>query len=214
MSQIKVSKPSIKPSVEYNQLKIDRLEDEERYEGFLCQNQTIKKQYAKHTRIVGAVFRGTVFDKWDVESMDFIDVRFEECDLSSCRFIASRFERVEMINCRISGAVFSDTQFQDCRITKTKADYAVFGFAVLKNCFFKETSFDEGNFQNAVFKRVGFEKCTMCGAQLSGAKLSGLDMREVDLRGAGVRIEDLKNVKVTSFQAVELSRLLGVIVED
>ncbi len=49
-------------------------------------------------------------------------------------------------------------------------------------------------------------------ADLTGAKLRGTDFRGADIEGITVRAEDLRGAVVTPAQAIELARLLGIVI--
>ena len=49
-------------------------------------------------------------------------------------------------------------------------------------------------------------------ADLSGARLNNTNLRGADIDGLAVRAEDLKGALVTAPQAMDLARLLGLVI--
>ena len=49
-------------------------------------------------------------------------------------------------------------------------------------------------------------------ADLTGAKLKGADLRGADIEGITARAEDVRGAIVTPAQAMELARLLGLVI--
>lgn len=214
MSSVKIVKPRIKPSAEYNRIRLRGLEEEDAYYDFLIDEGEVASEYARHVRLSGGQFRNVTFTDTVLESLDLVDARFENCDLSGCKFTDSRFERVEFLGCRLMGTIFSDSTFKDCRFHASKLDYAIFGFAGIKNCLFDESQMVNCNFQDADIKHSGFENSSLIRAQMSGAKLKGIDFTTCEIDGVGIRLEDLKGMIVSPVQAMELSRLMGLVIKD
>lgn len=54
----------------------------------------------------------------------------------------------------------------------------------------------------------------MKGVDFSGTKLKGVDLSTCDIEGINVKLEELRGIKVTPIQAVEFSKMLGVVVVE
>ena len=82
----------------------------------------------------------------------------------------------------------------------------------LTACEFKGSGFQDADFQGANLEglrteRVNFSRCNLCGAKLKDA-----DLRGADIEGLLVRAEDVRGAIVTPPQAMELARLLGLVI--
>jgi uncharacterized protein YjbI with pentapeptide repeats len=50
-------------------------------------------------------------------------------------------------------------------------------------------------------------------SQMSGVTLKGIDMSDCQIQSIGVRAEDLEGLVVSPLQAVDLSKLLGLVIK-
>ena len=72
-------------------------------------------------------------------------------------------------------------------------------------------------FGDCRFERVEFAQCDLTQAEFFGTRLRGLSFADSDIRGIRVREIgpfELKGLKISPLQAVELARLLGVEIEE
>ena len=61
---------------------------------------------------------------------------------------------------------------------------------------------------------IELSNCDMKEAELSEVKLKGVDLRTDDISGIKLKGPELEGAVVNMMQAVELSRLLGLIIKD
>ena len=67
--------------------------------------------------------------------------------------------------------------------------------------------------QESNFDDVRFEYSNLIGSQLFKTNLGGIDFTTCDITGIGVGSQDLNGIIVDEYQAIELSRLLGIIIK-
>ena len=72
----------------------------------------------------------------------------------------------------------------------------------MDNCQFTSVAFDTCNLVETEFHRTNLKGINFTSSNIAGIRISTLPINE--LRGA----------KVTSLQAIEIARMLGVIIED
>ena len=65
-----------------------------------------------------------------------------------------------------------------------------------------------------MLKNVNFQYSNLIGIQLYRTNLSGIDFTTCDITGIVVMPQDLKGVIVDEYQAMELSKLLGIVVKS
>ena len=67
--------------------------------------------------------------------------------------------------------------------------------------------------QECNLKETAFENCKLVLSNLFKTNLNKIDFRDNNINGITVRIEDLKGAIVSEYQALELSRLIGIIIK-
>lgn len=86
-------------------------------------------------------------------------------------------------------------------------------FSRLKQVILEKCLFESGDFQNAELSKVRFDNCVLRLCQMSGTRLTDIDLSNCDIEGLGVRMEDLKGAIVSPAQAVDFSKLFGLVVK-
>jgi len=166
-------------------------------------------------------FRGVLFEKCALLSCSlqnalFQDVRFLGCDLSGSSFSGSRFVRCEFLNTKCCGSNFSSgsflsVKFEDCLLryanfTSSKLESSAFENSDLTDVFLAQCKLKNLSLDRSRFVRTDFFQTPLKGLDFSNATLEGICVSE----GAG----ELAGATVSPLQAVELARLLGVIVQE
>jgi uncharacterized protein YjbI with pentapeptide repeats len=162
--------------------------------------------------LTGCVLERVVFAQAEVQSAPLRDVRLVKCDLSNAVLHGFEARRVEFIDCRLLGMKAIGCHWQDVLVENCDARYAQFNGGVVRSCEFKGTRLDEADFRGANLAATIFTDSTLRRADLSGAKLNTTNLRGADIDGLVVRAEDLRGALVTPPQAMDLARLLGVVI--
>ena len=83
----------------------------------------------------------------------------------------------------------------------------------LRETYFLNCKLSNSSIQEAVLKKVEFKYSNLIGAQLYRTDLNGMDFTTCDITGIVVMPQDLRGMIVDEYQAVELSKLLGIVVK-
>ena len=100
---------------------------------------------------------------------------------------------------------------------RCKGEFANFAFSRLRTVRFAGCPMHGAAFGDCRFERVEFAQCDLTQAEFFGTRLRGLSFADSDIRGIRVReigSFELKGLKISPLQAVELARLLGVEIEE
>ena len=133
-----------------------------------------------------------------------------------------KFENLEITDEVFAIVEFQNCEFQHCKIMTSKMEKLTFADCLFVNCDFSNTSFER-----ASFVRCKFENCKGLGcnfvearwyhnlseAQFFKTKLNGMDFRTSNIEGILVSLESLKGAIVTDYQAVDLAKLIGIIIK-
>jgi uncharacterized protein YjbI with pentapeptide repeats len=111
------------------------------------------------------------------------------------------------------GINLSDATLQNIYILQCNGKFALMSFTQMKKVIFEESIFESSNFQNSNFTKVQFKKCNFRLSQMSGTSLSGIDLSDSDVEGLGIQLENLRGAVVSPMQAVNFSKLLGLVVK-
>lgn len=175
---------------------------------------TIENAAAEKVTFEQVVFSGVIFSQVSLASAELTDVRFENCDLSNADLSRAVIYRTEFINCKLMGINLGEATLRDVVFDACNGSYSNFKLSDCKQLCFRGCVLQNADFMEARFAKVYLERCNMRQAQLCGVKLKGMDLSDCDIEGIGIRLEDLNGVKVSALQAVELSKLLGIIIKE
>lgn len=149
-----------------------------------------------------------------VRWLAFKDCVFENCDLSGAMLRKASFLRVEFRDCRMVGTDFSETSMQSVLFQASQMKYANFSRAKMNCVRFEECVMDNAAFYECKNKAVAFAGGSLVEAELGGMPLKDMDMRSTDIRGIRVVGSELKGAIVSPVQAMELARILGVVIRE
>ena len=189
------------------------LPDEDEYEACLFNEADMA-----HERLVAREFRQCVFRRCTLTDAlltraAFVDVIFDHCDLSRANLDSALFQRVSFDTCRLSGADMVQAILRNATLTGCKADYVNLSEAKLDHVAFTDTILTEAAFETVTHKSAEFAGCDLTRATLFRTHLNGLDLRTCTIDGLTVNLPDLRGLIVTPLQAMELSKLLGLVVK-
>lgn len=112
---------------------------------------------------------------------------------------------------------FAETALNHLLFERCKGEFANFAFSRLRTVRFAGCPMHGAAFGDCRFERVEFAQCDLTQAEFFGTRLRGLSFADSDIRGIRVReigSFELKGLKISPLQAVELARLLGVEIEE
>ena len=137
-------------------------------------------------------------------------VTFRNCDLSGCSFDRCGLREVTFLDCRMMGTNFSDCTLSHCRLEGCHGKYMGLVVCDLKHSVMEDCNLSGGSLSRCKLDKAKVDRCDFTRCDFSGAELSGLDFSHCTIEGATWTIDKLKNVTVTTAQAVDLARLIGL----
>jgi uncharacterized protein YjbI with pentapeptide repeats len=140
------------------------------------------------------------------------DVRWVKCDLSNVVLQGFEAARIEFIDCRMTGmraiqCRWKDVLFENCDLRYAQLSNGQIRCSEFKSCNLGDADLRETDLEGAVFTNALLRR-----ADLSKARLRGADLRGAEIEGIAVQPEDLRGAIVNMAQAMDLSRLLGLII--
>jgi len=210
----KVIKPKFIKGIENRHTKNIDIEDESSIKNVYISDYKIERRVANQVSFEGVVFNKVDFKGVTFNSLELTDVRFENCDLSNGNFNGAIIHRAEFIDCKLMGLNLSDSTLQNVCMKNCNGQFVIMCFIQMKNTVLLECIFENSNFQNSNFNRVEFRKCNLRLSQMSGTSLCGIDLSNSNVEGLGVRPEDIRGAIVSPMQAVDFSKLLGLVIKS
>lgn len=187
------------------------------------------------TAITGWHFKNLELIGEDLSGLTFQGIIFENCRLMDCRLDKSSFIDAVFIHCDMSNSTFSEGYFNRCQWQECKWLGASFVGASLQ-----QMKAEACNLQYVNFDEVSFGDIAMLGSDLSQAALSScrlknftakesrflgtnffrtslrsIDFSENELEAPIVSDDchELQGMVISPMQALELVKLLGVVVK-
>lgn len=158
-------------------------------------------------------FTDCVLSKSNFSSFSFTDVTFKNTDLSNCNFESASFAKVKFINCKLIGSLFINSSLLSVSFRDSIIDYSNFDSTSFKETSFTNSSINFVNFDNSMLKKFAITNSSCTKASFLRTNLNGVDLSSDDISGIVVDIPSLEGLKVNINQAVELSKLLGIIIK-
>ena len=182
--------------------------DESRISGIDFSGRKISGLSAKVVVLDGISFAGC-----EIPSPRFRDVRFVKCDLSNAKLRGCEATRVEFVDCRLTGIIAAECCWQDVLIENCDGRYAQFNSGRFRTCELKASNFTEADFSDAALEGTMFARTVLRRADLSRARLRGADLRGAEIEGIIVGPAEVRGAIVSAAQALDLARLLGLIIK-
>jgi len=110
---------------------------------------------------------------------------------------------VGFINCSLKDVLFEDIQ----------GKYMNMALGNISNVEFKECCLDESSIMETKIKNLEFDGVSFINGEIFKTNLQDMDFKSTNIEGIKIDIYSLKGIHVDMYQAVELSRLLGIIVD-
>lgn len=160
--------------------------------------------------ISGCIFERCRFGELDLKRLSFVDCVFDKCEWSNVRLTGVACQRVQFRNCRMTGlellrGMLMNTVFESCML-----DYASFSETRLDRVMFENCRMRESLWGDVKLGKTRFSNADLTRTQWIRTPLAGMDMSHSLIGGWNISLFDLRGVKVTAAQVIELSGLLGV----
>lgn len=160
--------------------------------------------------ISGCLFERCRFGALDFKRLSFVDCVFDKCEWSNVRLTDATCQRVQFRNCRMTGleilrGMLMNTVFESCML-----DYASFSETRLDRVMFENCRMRESLWGDVKLGKTRFSNADLTRAQWIRTPLAGIDMSHSLIGGWNISLFDLRGVKITAAQVIELSGLMGV----
>lgn len=166
-------------------------------------------------------FRSVIFENCKITECDFsrcafIDVIFKNCDFSNSRFDEGYFRYCEFQSVKWMGCRFPESRLMHVTMTQCNLQYANFDHGAFTYIFAKDCDFSHGILSECTVKEFAVKDSRFMETNFFRTRLRGMDFTECELAGIIVSDshEELAGAVVSTWQALELARLLGVIIKD
>jgi uncharacterized protein YjbI with pentapeptide repeats len=179
----------------------------------LAQNIELSERKIPSLVAWNSLFDRVSFASCEISSFRLRDVRLVKCDLSNAVLRGFEASRVELIECRLIGMRATECHWQDVLVENCDMRYAQLTDGKARSCEFRACHLGEADLRGADLEGAIFTNVMLHRADLSRAKLRGTDLRGAEIEGITVQAEDLRGAIVSVVQAVDLARLLGLIIK-
>ena len=211
--KVKVLEPHFVDGIEGAITEIYEIEDEDTFYDSYISHWVFENQHAKHVKFDGVIFKKVTFINTKLNLLSLSNVRFIDCDLSNLDLSDAIIHRVEFVNCKLMGLNLTEAALQDVHIDRCNGKFALMSFTKLKNVIIADSNFDNSTFTDCKLTKVQIKDCSLLLSQMSGTSLKGIDLSDSMIDGINLRIEDIKGAIVSPMQAVDLSKLMGLVVK-
>ncbi len=140
------------------------------------------------------------------------DARLVKCDLSNAVLHGFEATRIEFVDCRMTGMSAIQCHWEDVLVENCDLRYAQLSDGQIRSSEFKSCNLGDADLRGAHLEGAIFTNAVLCRADLSKARLRGTDLRGAEIEGVTVQPEDLRGAIVNVTQAMDLARLLGLII--
>ena len=140
------------------------------------------------------------------------DVRLVKCDLSNAVLHGFEATRIEFVDCRMTGMRAVECRWEDVLVENCDLRYAQLSNGQIRSSEFKSCNLGDADLRGGNLEGAIFTNTMLCRADLSKARLRGTDLRGAEIEGVTVQPEDLRGAIVNVAQAMDLARLLGLII--
>jgi uncharacterized protein YjbI with pentapeptide repeats len=164
----------------------------------------------------GVLFEHCMFTSVALKHSTFDNVLFRDCDFTNCNFSDSWFTCCEFTTVKNIGADFRNSKLFDMTIDNSNFRYSNFSASGINTCAILGSDMSDTFFAECVFKSVVLDASKFIRTDFFKTPLKSLDFSTCDLQAICISDEykELKGVVVNTFQAVDLSRFLGIVIKD
>ena len=164
-------------------------------------------------------WKGCLFESCKLQNVKangsyFSDISFSGCDFSGANLSDCVFSKARLQGCKLIGTNLYACGLRDVLFSETVGDYAVFTKSRIKTVLFQECKLPYASLDGLTGRSFAFECCILHSVNYYNTPLNGIDLTDSDITAAMFTDRELRGAKVTSLQACELAKLLGVVIVD
>lgn len=218
MSGIKPPKvgTDMEPVADFISVLREAAEDQRDIKDVKVSNIRLSGRDFEHTGFKNTVFENCVFENCDLSDCSFIDVIFKNCDFSNSSFLRGYFKYCAFTSVKAMGALFCESRMTYVTFSDCNMQYANMDSSIMTGVFMEQSDLSHGALSACRFKDVSVKECRFIETGFFRTLLKGLDFSDSEL--AGIQISDdfreLEGAAVNTWQAVELARLLKLVIKD
>lgn len=162
----------------------------------------------------GVVFEGCRFTGTRAVKGSYSDVIFRSCDLSNADFSDGFFNRCEFISCKLVGTNFGSSRLQNISVEDCSCKYAILDKSNISETRLFKSDFFEAGFSECKLKNISLCDVIFTRGVFFKTPLKGLDFTDCEIDGITVSDTgaELRGMKVSTLQAAELAKRMGIIV--
>ncbi len=213
VKNLKLQKPKILEEPELMEAPEEYIDSVDSLRDKLIENTILENKDFRGFSFDSCIFRRVVFINCDFSRVDMIDCIFEGCDLSNASFSGGSIHRVEFIGSKLVGARFDESNIKDVLMERVSGRYLNLSFSKVKGLHFIDSDLQGGIFQEVKKEGLLFRDTNLTNGYFNKTPLNKVDFTTCNIAGIDVEIENLKGAEVTALQALELTRLMGLIVK-
>lgn len=180
-------------------------------------NQSVSEIKNANLSISTCRFNKCNFSDCRFKKCQFSDVVFSYCDLSNIHFTECGFFRVEFIGCKLTGTNLADSILNHTLFKECTGQYINLSGSKQRNLLYSQCNLQGAGFDSCQLTAVEFENCRLTEAEFHQTSLKGIDLSTSEISGIRVSAtpgKELRGAVVTSLQALDLARLLGIVIQE
>jgi uncharacterized protein YjbI with pentapeptide repeats len=159
------------------------------------------------------IFDRVSFANCEIGSLNLVDTRLIGCDLSNAMLRRFAATRVEFLDCKLIGMNAFGCRWDDVLLDHCDARFAQLGEGRLRRCELRGSQLREAGLVRVTLEATKLIDVVLRQADLAETRLAGIDLSACDIEGITLRVEDLRGAIVSAPQAMELARLLEVVIK-
>ena len=162
----------------------------------------------KNVEFTNCKFTGVSFYRNDWENIIFTSCDFSNASLDNGSLTNATFKMCKMVGVKFDNIFLHKNNFDD-----TTLRYGSFYECKLKQCEFTSCDFTFASVAQTSLQKTRFAESEFVETNFPQTSLKDIDFRTCVLEGILVTNDDLKGAIVSSSQASELAKLLGIIIK-
>lgn len=184
-------------------------------EGKLYREEELNRVNGEKAEFSKVCFKNCRFAACNFAGASFLDTVFENCDISNCDFSGSYWKGTDILRCKAQGSKFCNATWKNISINDSKFDYANFTQASWENTVIEDTSFVSSFISETRVKRLVLERNKFDSTDFFKTSLKGIDFTTCELQGILMSedLREIKGAKLNIFQAAELAKMIGIVIE-
>lgn len=215
---MKITEPQIADILKEEEELADLLSlDREDIYACLFRNQLVHEAHTSNRSIYASRFVNCRFIQCKLPKSQLSDIIFTNCDLSNLNLSGSSLHRVQFIGCKLLGTNLSEATLHQVVFKDCMGDYMNLSGSKQRYVSYETSQFRGASFESCQWANIAFDSCRLIEAEFYHTSLKGMNLSDSEIAGLRINLlprTELWGAKISSMQALDLIRLLGVEVVD